>query len=279
VVRPEEVGERARWWLTERMARWCADGGQHPGPETGGDLHRDPVEDFHGVATLALVLHGSTPDLRTSLRSLLGLPAGADDEAVRLTEELAETRSKLAAADRAGEASRLARECLHLKLANLVGYPSDTDDARLLETLATWKSELGHITDRCIEIVDEYQDSPTAGPLENVERIANMLRRLHEADGRAREVATRISALVREHIVRTTSEEPALEGLMRIERALIEGGKARATLKRIRARRRRANAGEAKPKPARIPRNAFDAAVNRKLTAKPKPKAKRKGGR
>jgi hypothetical protein len=50
-------------------------------------------------------------------------------------------------------------------------------------------------------------------------------------------IAASISRIVREHIVRTTGAEPALEGLGRIELALVEGGKAREEVKRLKAQR------------------------------------------
>jgi hypothetical protein len=50
-------------------------------------------------------------------------------------------------------------------------------------------------------------------------------------------IAASISRIVREHIVRTTGPEPALEGLGRIEEKLVEGGKAKEEVKRLKAQR------------------------------------------
>jgi hypothetical protein len=46
-------------------------------------------------------------------------------------------------------------------------------------------------------------------------------------------VANRIAGIVASHIVKTSEAEPALEGLGRIEGALVEGGKAREEVKRL----------------------------------------------
>jgi hypothetical protein len=205
-----------------------------------------------------------------SLRSLLGLPAGADDEAVRGAVEglkaraerweselgeaqgdalklaasiakerdtwdtrlaeydslLHETRDKLAAADRAGEVSRRARDEAITERDAL---------STEVEQLSAWLNERPSMSTAL--------EGTFAGAMTR-KRMQDTLDEWAKGRGEATgsDVAARISALVREHIVRTTSEEPALEGLLRIERALIEGGKAQATLKRIRARRRRAKA-------------------------------------
>jgi hypothetical protein len=58
-------------------------------------------------------------------------------------------------------------------------------------------------------------------------------------------VTARISSLVATHIVRTTGTEPALEGLGRIELALVEGGKAIA---RVKARAKPAHKAKGKRK-------------------------------
>jgi hypothetical protein len=198
-------------------------------------------------------------------RARAAIDAALADPEVTLLVALGETRSQLASAIAANEAARKTRDGLRDSLLDIVGYPSDVEDERLFDTIEAWKSELGYVTDRCIELVDEFIGStPTAGPVENIARIGGLLLQ-------HRGVENRISSLVASHIVRTTEAEPGPEGLGRIELALVEGGKAKEEVKRLKEQAK-------KLRKAAFGRPSIRMSKRAKPARKPKP-AKRKAGR
>jgi hypothetical protein len=82
-------------------------------------------------------------------------------------------------------------EHLRARLHDVIGYPSITD-AELVAAIAGFHAQLGIVTDRSQEIADKLAGGqPTAGPVENLARIASSNARDRD---RAREIAAALGA-------------------------------------------------------------------------------------
>jgi hypothetical protein len=155
--------------------------------------------------------------------------AGTEIEALRLS--LGEARSQLASAHAACEASRKARE----------EAVKEVDSVRsALERDCNATVVAGITTGKGLPLIEHVTRLQARLSLDHDEKCSVVVRNLQLAREDRRILDDRIASLVASHIVRTTGPEPALEGLGRIELALVEGGKAKEEVKRLKARKRKA---------------------------------------
>jgi len=233
VVRPEDVGDRPRWGLTECMARICVGGGPPSAP-------------------------------------LLGLPADADDEAVRAAVEglrsehdrwrglalatekyerehheaqasfiaeesahletlatLAETRSKLAAADRACEASGTALRNLSAAYDSLRDRVVTVADEAFGPFPVQTAEEALTAIEGGVTALRQRFNAEEAAHLETLSKMSDL------ASANAA-VARDLADIIDDHDESDASAMPMARKLLRIQRLVMEGARAKETADRQR---------------------------------------------